>query len=294
VSPQESKTVIERLRAANPIGGVGGETPEQVTSFLLEVMERTDMVQNITSEKRESRSASSGNVPGWIVAVAGFALVVAAAVPMLLSGNIDPAVADLSPEHAALVTDTVAAINDEDLDAFASHFGPEGGVSFLVGIHRPYHEGTDRTIPTADTAGFEADFAWGAAIDRRVELRACEAQSDRIIRCEIGFSMKALRTGWVESLSVVLDESGQIALLSTEMLRPDPGPDDAPQELDFYGFQEFEDWLEETRPDEYERLIQPGTPGTVAGVEIQFSVPPRNPELVADMAELIDEYIRTR
>jgi hypothetical protein len=293
-SPQESDAIIERLRAANPIRATDRQTPEQVTSFLLDVMERTDMVQDITKEGREQRPGTSRRIPGWLVFAASFVLVVGVALPLLLWSNDGSAVADLPSDHAALLRGTVEAINEEDLDVFASHFGPGGAVAFETGILRPYHEGFERAIPVTDADGFEADFLWGAALDRRVELRDCQAQSERIIRCEIGFSYEALRTGWVESLSMAIDESGRIELFATEPLRPDPGSDEAPQELTFSEFHEFQNWLEQTRPDEYRRLIDPGTPGTIGGVEIQFSVPPRNPELVAEMSALIDEYLETR
>lgn len=294
VDPRESNAVIERLRGANPVRGVERETPEQVSAFLLDVMERTDMVQDITKQSTEQRAGSRRKAPGWLAFAASFALVVAVAIPVLISGNEGSAVAELPSDQAEVVTGVVEAINQENLEAFRSYFGPDGAVAFQTGILRPYHEGTDRTIPVTDRPGFDADFLWGAAIGRRVDLVDCQAQSDQIVRCEIGFSLEDLRTGWVESLSVVFDESGQVETLATAVLRPDPGPEEAPQELTFSGFQEFQDWLEETHPDEYERLVQPGTPGSIGGVEIQFSVPPRNPDLVTDMTALIDEYLETR
>lgn len=302
VSPQESEAVIDRLRAANPIRGTESQTAEQVTAFLLDVMERTDMVQDITKQRREQRPRSSRSIPGWLVFAASFVLVVAIAGPMLIwgsneSSSLDTAVAELPAEQAAVLVRAVEAHNAEEFDEFASHFGPEGGVGFEFGLLRPYHEGVEggQKIPVTDADGFEADFLWGAALDRRLDLETCQPQGDRIVRCEGSVSYEALRAGWLVSLSMALDESGEIALFATEPMDPDPGPDVAPQELTFIELrEEFEDWLQQNHPDEYERLVEPGTPGTIGGVEIQFSLPPRNPELVADLTALIDEYLATR
>lgn len=302
VSPRESEAIIDRVRAANPIRGTESQTSEQVTAFLLDVMERTDMVQDITKQRREQRPRSSRSIPGWLVFAASFVLVVAIAGPMLIWGSnetssLDTAVAELPAEQAAVLVGAVEAHNAENLDDFASHFGAEGGAAFESGIHRPYHQGVEggQEIPVTDVEGFEANFLWGGALDRRLDLETCQAQSDRIVRCEGSVSYEALRTGMLVSVSMALDESGEIALFATEPLNPDPGPDESPQELTFIGFhEEFLPWLEQNRPDEYERLVEPGTPGTIGGVEIQFSLPPRNPDLVADMTALIDEYLATR
>jgi hypothetical protein len=297
VSPRESDAVIERLRAADPVRAIERPTPEQVSAFLLDVMERTDMVQDITKPGTEQRAQSPRKTPGWLVLAASFALVMAVAVPVLIWGNDGSAVADLPSDQAAVVTGVVEAVNQENLEAFASHFGPEGGAGFEVGIHRPYHQGVEggQKIPVTDADGFEADFLWGAALDRRLDLETCQSQSERIVSCRGSVSYEALRTGWLVSVSVAFDESDAIALFATEPLNPDPGPDEAPQELTFIGFhEEFLSWLEQNRRDDYERLVDPGTPGTIGGVEILLTLPPQNPELVADMTALIDEYLRTR
>lgn len=299
IDPREAELVITALRAANPIRqGTVRRAPDHVDSFLLQVMERTDMVQDITKRVGSSGSASRRprQVPKWVGFAAGFAFAVLIAIPVLLMnrGPSDVALADLPAAQAKLVAEVVEAINDEDFGAFRSLFAADGGVGFETGLLRPYHQGVEggQAIPLTDEAGFEADFAWGAALDRRVSLRACETQSERIIRCEISFSFEALRTGWVETLGIALAEEGGISRLSTEPFDVDPV--DREQPLSFIGFYEFQDWLEETHPDEYQRLVDPGTPGSVNGVEIEFGMAPQNPELVSEFTALIDEYLASR
>lgn len=299
IDPREAELVVGELRAANPVRrGPGRQTPDQVDAFLLHVMERTDMVQDIT---RRAGASHGGPKPGrqmpkWLGFAAGFAFAALIAIPVLLlnRGPADPALADLPTAQAKLVSDVVEGINSEDFDAFRSLFSADGRVGFETGLHRPYHEGVEggQPIPVTDEAGFEADFAWGAVLDRRVSLRTCETESDRIFRCEIGFSLDAFRAGWVETLAIALAEDGRISLLSTEPRDMDPIDRDQP--LSFIGYFEFQDWLAENHPDEYERLVDPGTPGEINGVEIELGLAPQNPGLVGEMTALIDEYVASR
>jgi len=297
VDPRDVESVIAELRSANPIRRVGRQTPDQVDAFLLQVMERTDMVQDITKRAKLPKGGPSRRqMPRWIGFAAGFAFAALIAVPVLIlnRGPVDPALTGLPAAQASLVTEVVEAINNEDFDTFHSLFADEGRVGFETGLHRPYHQGVDggQPIPVSDEAGFEADFAWGAVLDRRVSLRTCESQSDRIISCEISFSLEAFRAGWIETLSVALTDDGDIALLSTEPLDPDPVDPDQP--LTFIGYYEFQDWLNDTHPEEYRRLVEPGSPGTIAGVEITLGLAPENPDLVDEMTALIDEYLDSR
>jgi hypothetical protein len=296
IDPREAELVIAGLRAANPVRREAGRRPpDQVDAFLLQVMERTDMVQDITKRVASSKPLRQP-MPRWVVFAAGFAFAALIAIPVLLlnRGPADPALADLPPAHAQLVAKVVETVNDEDFDAFRSLFAADGSVGFETGMFRPYHQGVEagQPIPVTDEAGFEADFAWGAVLDRRVSLRACEPQNERILRCEISFSLEAFRAGWVETMGIALAESGGISLLSTEPLDVDPVDRDQP--LSFIGYYEFQDWLETTHPDEYQRLVDPGTPGSIKGVEIELGMAPQNPDLVDEFTALIDEYLASR
>lgn len=299
IEPREAELVIAKLRAANPVRrGSGRQTPNQVDAFLLQVMERTDMVQDITRRAGTSQRGpkSSRQMPKWLGFAAGFAFAALIAIPVLLLNRApaDPALADLPAAQARLVSDVVEGVNSEDFDAFRSLFSAGGRVGFETGLHRPYHEGVEggQPIPVSDEAGFEADFAWGAVLDRRVSLRTCETESDRIFRCEISFSLEALRAEWVETMAIALAEDGGISLLSTEPRDVDPIDRDQP--LSFIGYFEFQDWLSENHPDEYQRLVDPGTPGEINGVEIEIGLAPQNPDLVGAMTALIDEYLSSR
>jgi hypothetical protein len=272
-------------------------SPDQVEAFLLQVMERTDMVQDISTrlDTDEAPHRGARHMPSWLGFAAGFALAALIATPVLLSTGDsaetvadDPALQGLSTQQAALASEMVAAINGEDFDDFRSLFAADGEVGFETGLHRPYHEGVEggQPIPVTDTAGFEADFAWGAVLDRRIAIRDCESQGERIFGCEIGFALEALRLGGLETMSIALDESGRISLLSTE-----PMPGEGPQPLNISDLSGFYTWLEETHADEYRRLVRPGTPGSINGVEIQLSYAPMNPDLVPEMTALIDEYL---
>lgn len=277
--------------------------PDQVESLFLRVMERTEMVQDISTKRSETEEAAPTRLrrlPPWLGFAAGFAVAALVAAPVFVLGfssvvPSDPALEGLSAPQAETMARVVGAVNEEDFDAFRSEFAADGAAGFHTGIHRPYHQGVEggQPIPVTDAEGFEADFLWGAALDRRIELRSCESQSDRIFSCEIAFSLEALRLGGIENLTLAMSESGEIALLSTELAFP---PQQGPQPLDIEGFSEFRTWLEETRPDEYRRLVEPGTPGSIAGVDLSGSLTfaPRNPELVSEMTALIDEYLATR
>ena len=302
IDPARADLVVSRLRASNPQrnGARQRMSPDQVEAFLLQVMERTEMVQDISTRRDTDEAPDRGarHMPPWLGFAAGFALAALIAIPVLLStgGSTDPVAEDpalrgLSTHQAALASDVVAAINGEDFDEFRSLFAAGGEVGFETGLHRPYHEGVEggQPIPVTDTAGFEADFAWGAVLDRRIAIRDCESQGERIFGCEIDFALEALRLGGLETMRIALDESGEISLLSTE-----PMPGDGPQPLTISDLSEFNTWLEETHPDDYRRLVQPGTPGSINGVEILLSYPPMNPELVPETTALIDEYLADR
>lgn len=297
IDPHEADFVVAQLRAANPVRQTGpSHKPEQVDAFLLEVMERTDMVQDISNRtsSAEDSPKPQRNLSRWVGFAAGFALAALIAIPVLLvnQGPSNPALDGLPASQAELAVDLVDAINAEDFDAFRALFSPDGrGVGFETGLHRPYHEGVEggQPIPVTDETGFEADFAWGAALDRRVSLRACQSQSARIFRCDIAFSFEAWRAEWSERMSIALAEDGRISLLGTEPLHPDPV--ERSQPLSYVGFFEFRDWLEETHPEEYQRLIDPGTPGTINGVEIVLGPAPKNPDLVDELTALIDDYL---
>jgi hypothetical protein len=231
----------------------------------------------------------------WMGFAAGFALAALIAIPVLIftGGSTDPVADDpalqgLSATQATLVSDVVAAINGEDFDAFRSLFAADGKVGFETGLSRPYHQGVEggQAIPVTDAAGFEADFAWGAVLDRRISVRDCESQGGRIFDCHIEFALEALRLGGLETMTIALDESGGISLLFTE-----PMPGDSSQPLAIADLYEFHTWLEETHPDEYRRRGRPGPPGSINGVEIPLSFAPMNPELVPEMTALIDEYL---
>lgn len=305
IDPHQERLVLSRLRAANPVPrGLGRETPDQIESFLLHVMERTEMVQNISQRERDPKNTVPQwrrQPPRWLGFAAGFALAALIAIPVLLNDATpdrvlsDPALDGLPASQAELVSQIVVAVNGENFEDFRSHFAADGAVAFETGLHRPYHEGVEggQPIPMTDPDGFEADFLWGASLDRRVELRDCQSQDARVFSCEIGFALEALRLGGVETLSLALDESGEIALLSTEPAA-DAATGDGEQPLARADLSEFEDWLERNHPDEYRRLVRPGTPGSINGVEIQLSFAPMNPELVPEMTALIDEYLASR
>ncbi|MGH8915048.1 MAG: hypothetical protein ACRDZM_11110 [Acidimicrobiia bacterium] len=304
IDPDRADSVLSALQAANPIPkGARDMGPDHVESLLLQVMERTEMVQDIStkrSETEEQAPARRRRLAPWLGFAAGFALAALVAVPVFVfgfSGVVprDPALEGLPASQAETMADIVQAINDEDFDAFRSPFGADGAAGFHTGIHRPYHQGVEggQPIPVTDAEGFEADFRWGAALDRRVDPRSCRTQSERIVSCEVAFSLVALRMGGIETLTMVFDESGQIALLSSELAVTE---ELGPQPLDIVGLNQFKTWLEETRPDEYRRLVEPGTPGSISGVDLSrtLTFPPRNPDLVPELTALIDEYLATR
>ena len=298
IDPARADFVVSRLRASNPQKGDRRRmSPDQVESFLLQVMERTEMVQNISTQRDmdEAPHRRPPNMSPWLGFAFGFALAALIAIPVLIfTGDStdpvadDPALQGLPAHQAELASDVVAAVNGEDFDGFRSLFGADGKVGFETGLHRPYHQGVEggQPIPVTDAAGFEADFAWGAVLDRRISIRDCESQGERIFGCDIEFALEALRLGGLETLRIALDESGEISLLSTE-----PMPGDGSQPLTISDLSEFNTWLEETHPDEYRRLVRPGTPGSINGVEIQLSYAPMNPDLVPEMTALIDEYL---
>jgi hypothetical protein len=299
IDPARADFVVSSLRASNPQRNTARHrmSPDQVEAFLLQVMERTEMVQDISTRRDMDEAPHRGarHMSPWMGFAAGFALAALIAIPVLIfTGSSTDTVADdmalqgLSTQQAALVSDVVAAINGEDFDDFRSLFAADGEVGFETGLHRPYHEGVEggQPIPVTDAAGFEADFAWGAVLDRRISIRDCESQGERIFGCEIDFALEALRLGGLETMRIALDESGGISLLSTE-----PTPGDGPQPLNISDLSGFNAWLEETHPDEYRRLVRPGTPGSINGVEIQLTLSPMNPDLVPEMTALIDEYL---
>lgn len=295
IDPSESEMVIAGLRAANPVRrGAERQTPDQVDAFLLQVMERTDMVQDITKRVGSSKGEPGRRqVPKWVGFAAGFVFAALIAIPVLLlvdQGRGDPALEALSAAQAGVVEAFVEAVNMEDFEAFRSLFAADGSVAFETGLLRPYHEGVagGQPIPVTDEAGFEADFVWGAALDRRMTLRACESESDRIFRCEVISNLGAYRTEWVETLGIGLAEEGGISQLFTEPLDVDPVDRDQPLSLIEY-LDAFDRWLAETHPDEYERLVRPGTPGEINGVET-----PLDPDLVDELSALIDEYVASR
>jgi hypothetical protein len=272
-------------------------SPDQVEAFLLHVMERTEMVQDISTRRDMDEPPHRGarHMSPWMGFAAGFALAALIAIPVLIvtGGSTDPVAEDpalqgLSAHQAELVSEVVAAVNGEDFDDFRSLFAADGKVGFETGLHRPYHQGVEggQPIPVTDAAGFEADFAWGAVLDRRISIRDCDSRDERIFGCDIEFALEALRLGGLESMAIALNESGEISLLSTA-----PMPGEGPQPLTISDISGFNTWLEETHPDEYRRLVQPGTSGSINGVEIQLSLAPMNPELVPEMTALIDEYL---
>lgn len=304
IDPRRAEMVISRLRDANPMPERRAQTPEQIESFLLEVMERTDMVQHISKQDRQTGGSTTTRrrqAPPWLGLAVGVALAALVAIPVVLldRGPDDPAISDPAVEgllaaQATLISNVVEAIDTERFEDFQSSFAPDGNVAFETGINRPYHQGVEggQPIRMTDAEGFEADFLWGAALDRRIALMNCESQTARIFNCEISFALEALRMEWHETMAVALNESGEIALLETESLDIDPA--DRQQPMGFAGYFEFEAWLEETHPDEYRRLVEPGTPGSINGVEIQLSFAPENPDLVPEVTALIDEYLASR
>ncbi|HEX6300608.1 MAG TPA: hypothetical protein VF148_09120 [Acidimicrobiia bacterium] len=295
IDPREAAMVVAELRAANPVRrGAGPQTPDQVDAFLLHVMERTDMVQDITRRVGAPQGGpkSGRQMLRWLGFAAGFAFAALIAIPVLLlnRGPADPALESLSAPQVHVIEDVVEAVNSEDFDAFRALFAPGGSVAFETGLSRPYHQGVagGQPIPVTDEAGFEADFAWGAALDRRVTLRSCESESDRIFQCDVTSSLEAYRTEWVETLGIGLAEEGGIFLLFTEPLDVDPVDREQPLSLLEY-LDHFDRWLEENHPDEFQRLVRPGTPGEISGVET-----PLDPDLVDELTALIDEYAASR
>lgn len=295
IDPREAELVIAGLRAANPVRRAAvRQTPDQVDAFLLQVMERTDMVQDIT-KRVGSPTGGPGRrpMPRWVGFAAGFAFAALIAIPLLLvvnRGPVDPALEGLSAAQATVVENLVEAVNDEDFEAFRALFADDGSVAFETGLVRPYHEGVSggQPIPVTDEAGFAADFAWGAVLDRRMTLRVCQSESERSLSCEVATVLGAYRTEWVETLGIGLAEEGGISLVFTEPRDVDPVDRDQPLSLIEY-FDDFDRWLEENHPDEYERLVRPGTPGEVNGVET-----PLDPDLVDELSALIDEYVASR
>jgi hypothetical protein len=295
---------MSRLRSANPVPSGGRRrTPDQVESLLFEVMERTDMVQDIskrTDDREKAPRTGRRQLRPWLGFAAGFALAALIAIPVLLLGGEstdplvgDPALEQLPAVQADLVSQVVNAINGEDFDAFRSWFAADGAVGFETGLLRPYHQGVEggQRIPMTDPEGFEADFLWGAALDRRIALRSCMSESARILSCDIEFTLEALRLGGVETMAMALNEAGEIALLATE---PTFDAATGEQPLTVQDLSGFETWLEEAHPEDFRRLVRPGTPGSINGVELQSSFAPMNPELVPAMTALIDEYLAAR
>jgi hypothetical protein len=295
IAPREAELVIAGLRAANPIRREATRRPpDQVDAFLLHVMERTEMVQDKTRTVGSPRDGSPRRpIPRWIGFAAGLGLVVLVALPLLLvnSGPNDPALEGLSASQARVVEKLVDAVNSEDFEGFRVLFADEGSVAFETGfLSQPHFEGVaaGQSIAVSDEAAFEADFFWGAIIDRRLTPMTCTAENDRIVLCEITSTMGTFRTEWVERLSMGLTEDGRISLLSTEPLDVDPV--DREQPLNLIEFLEgFDRWLQGNHPDEFERLVRPGTRGEINGVET-----PLDPDLIDDLTALIDEYVASR
>lgn len=292
IDPREAELVIAGLRAANPVRRTAERrTPEQVDAFLLQVMERTEMVQDITKRVGASKGGPrrQRQMPRWVGFAAGIAFAALIAIPALLvnQGPGDPALEGLSAAQARVIEDVVEAVNTEDFDAFRALFAADGSVAFETGLSRPYPFGGE-PIPVTDEAGFEADFTWGTTLGRRVTARSCESESDRAFRCEVTSSLGAYRTEWVETLGIGLAEEGGIFLLFTEPLDVDPVDREQPLSLIEY-LDDFDRWLEENHPNEFERLVRPGTRGDINGIET-----PLDPDLVDDLTALIDEYVATR
>lgn len=295
IEPREAELVIAELRATNPVRrGPGRQTPDQVDAFLLHVMERTDMVQDITKRVGATRGGpgSGRQMPKWLGFAAGFAFAALIAIPVLLNrAPADPVLAELATTQAKLVSDVVDAINSEDFDAFRTLFVGHGAVAFETGyLSQPFHEGVagGQPIPVTDEAGFEADFAWGAIIDRRMTLRSCDSESDRSVRCEITSTMGTFRTEWVETLGIGLAEDGGISLLFTEPLDVDPIDRDQPLSLIEF-IDSFDRWLQDAHPGEFERFVRPGTPGEINGIETPLDL-----DLIDELTALIDEYLASR
>lgn len=230
------------------------------------------MVQDIARRAGTPQGGpkSGRQMPRWLGYAAGFAFAAFIAIPVLVlnRGPADPALESLSAAQAQVIEDVVESVNSADFDAFRSLFGDDGAVGFETGyLSQPFHEGVadGQPILVIDDAVFEADFAWGAIIDRRMTLRSCESESDRSVRCEITSTMGTFRTEWVETLGIGLDEDGGISLLFTGPLDVDPIDRDQPLSLIEF-IESFDSWLQETHPGEFERLVRPGTPGEINGV----------------------------
>lgn len=306
IDPRQEDILMSQLRSANPVPAGGRRrTSDQVESLLFEVMERTDMVQDIskrTEDGEKSPQTGRRQLRPWLGFAAGFALAALIAIPVLLLGGEstdpvagDPALEGLPAMQADLVSQVVNAINQEDFDAFRSGFAADGAIGFETGLLRPYHQGVEggQRIPMTDPEGFEADFLWGAALDRRIALRSCTSASARILSCDVEFALEALRLGGVETMAMALNEAGEIALLATEPTF-DAATGERKQPLTVQDLSGFETWLEEAHPEDFRRLVRPGTPGSINGVELQSSFAPMNPELVPAMTALIDEYLASR
>lgn len=190
IDPREAELAIARLRAANPARrGQSRQTPDQVDAFLLQVMERTAMVQDITKRVGPQGGTRRGQMPKWVGFAVGLAFAGLIAIPVLINrGPRDPAMAGLSAAQAQVIEAAVEAVNTEDFDAFRALFADEGAVAFETGfLSQPYFEGVaaGQPIMVSDEAAFEADFEWGEIIDRRLAPRRCVAESERIFGCEI-------------------------------------------------------------------------------------------------------------
>lgn len=304
--PEREELVVSMLRKANPVPrGEIRHSPEQVTAFLLEVTERTDMVQHITAPV-EQTPERGGDPAGWkrrhwVGFAAGFALALLIALPVLLLGLndgqpeiADPALNGLTSHQAQIVAKAVDAINEERFDDFRALFAADGSVGFEQGLLMPYHVGVEsgQPISVTDTAGFEADFIWSATLDRRADLIDCVSQTERIFDCDVVVTWEPLRIETVQNWGFALDESGRLRLLVTEPNHSEPAGRSQP--LDVTDLHDVEVWMEENRPEEYRRLIRPQTPFEINDVEIVSPFSPDNPDLIDEMTVLIDEYLASR
>jgi hypothetical protein len=302
-APQEA-AIIALVRDANPVSRTArSERPREVEEFLLSVMERTDMVHDIST--RETERVEHSQVPRWVTtrwAQFGIGLAVATllAVPafLLLGRNggdlvVDPALEGIPALQAMTLNEVVRGVNEESFVIFRDQFADDGGAGFEGGLVRPYHVGTEsgQLIPVSDPSGFEADFLWGADLDRRIELKDCSVDAPRIVSCEAYLAWGALRHGYDVTLGVAFSQSGKVVSLMTEPTEIDPT--DGSQPMGFTAYQHFLDWLQGVHPDAYMRLVDPGTTGSINGIELTLADPPRNPDLVAEMTSLIDEYLAT-
>lgn len=285
--------VIEALRWANPVPPNLAEEVafRSLQDILGSPLGRNDGMSSSTITRPQERAKNRPRWPRYLGAAAVVAVAIGLVMSLTRPAGISADWGDTPAELRAVVQQVVDAVRQGDRAAFTGAFA-EGG-TFTTHLDFANRASCCDSYPVEEAGLVDSWMAVNEAWEMESDLRSCQLASESNVRCSV-------RTRW-ENLQMEITEEWVFhfdgsAIRSFGTLNDELEPADRSMPLSYVDLADWEEWLADSDPQEYERLLVYEDPfeRSINGASFWSTILRYDPALADQIRASIETYVATR